>query len=370
VKLAIATELYYPSIGGQESRYLNLIPELTRVGVEVEVFTIRFAPDQLREETVQGTKVHRVFDCFDYRKTSWNRNPWGILGFTLALAKMSQQFRHFDFILFNKWPLLPPILLPWLWGRQRCLTDWCEVRRTPFWFTIYALLSQGASWHLCLNHDILEYLQQRWRVSKNHLLVLGAGINLATPASVLPQREDRHLLYLGRLSAHKRPDLLARTFLQYRLAEKGFRLTLAGDGPLRNQLETMCRGQTGIELLGKISEEEKIVLLNRASLFVLPSEREGFPQVFAEAAACGCPVLTTDDRDNGGASVVRRHQLGWVCSARMEDLATHLESHAVITPAWELASKEARCSSADFTLHSLSQRLNNFLQRIRPPRIV
>lgn len=45
---------------------------------------------------------------------------------------------------------------------------------------------------------------------------------------------------------------------------------------------------------GFLPDEDLVVLLNRAAVFVLPSLMEGFGLPAVEAAACGCPVIVTD----------------------------------------------------------------------------
>jgi glycosyltransferase involved in cell wall biosynthesis len=46
---------------------------------------------------------------------------------------------------------------------------------------------------------------------------------------------------------------------------------------------------------GYLSDEDVVVLLNRATVLVLPSLMEGFGLPAVEAAACGCPVIATNE---------------------------------------------------------------------------
>jgi len=45
---------------------------------------------------------------------------------------------------------------------------------------------------------------------------------------------------------------------------------------------------------GRVSEEEKIELYNKAMVFLSPSEHEGFGLVIVEGMACGLPAIVTD----------------------------------------------------------------------------
>jgi len=73
-------------------------------------------------------------------------------------------------------------------------------------------------------------------------------------------------------------------------------LKIAGDGPLHESLTDLAYGHNDIELLGRISEEEKRQYLKESALFVLPAggssyDVEGFGIVYLEAQAAGTPTV-------------------------------------------------------------------------------
>lgn len=45
---------------------------------------------------------------------------------------------------------------------------------------------------------------------------------------------------------------------------------------------------------GFVSDEQKLAVLAKARIFILPSEREGLPKSIVECMACGVPTVTTD----------------------------------------------------------------------------
>jgi glycosyltransferase involved in cell wall biosynthesis len=74
------------------------------------------------------------------------------------------------------------------------------------------------------------------------------------------------------------------------------RLVVAGDGPLREDLETLARelSLTAVTFRGYVSDEEKVKLLRDAFCYVLPSRMEGFGLTNLEAMAGGCVVVSSE----------------------------------------------------------------------------
>ena len=50
---------------------------------------------------------------------------------------------------------------------------------------------------------------------------------------------------------------------------------------------------TGIELLGRLPQEELAGWMSRSEVMVLPSIEEGLALVQGQALACGCPLISS-----------------------------------------------------------------------------
>jgi glycosyltransferase involved in cell wall biosynthesis len=118
---------------------------------------------------------------------------------------------------------------------------------------------------------------------------------------------------LGRLSSHKRADLVVRAVAALSAVRPAIHLDVVGSGPGLETLQRLVR-DLGVEkhvtLHGHVDEHTKHVLLSRARLHVSASDVEGWGQVVIEAAAHGVPTVA---RDVPGLRESVRHQTtGWL----------------------------------------------------------
>jgi glycosyltransferase involved in cell wall biosynthesis len=149
-------------------------------------------------------------------------------------------------------------------------------------------------------------------------------------------------LYVGRLVAEKglRELLDAMTILCNSATELA--LVIAGDGPLRTELEERARRMPpgSVRLVGALAPEDVAAWMTAADMVVLPSYSEGYPNVLVEALACGRPVVTTpvggtvEIADDTNAVMVRPRD--------PSDLARGI--HEAASRAWDQAALSRRHS--------------------------
>jgi glycosyltransferase involved in cell wall biosynthesis len=107
------------------------------------------------------------------------------------------------------------------------------------------------------------------------------------------ERRGTYAAFVGRLS----PDKGLRTLLAAWKQLPEIPLMIAGDGPLRAELEEEARGAglANVVFKGHLSKPDTLSTIRGARFLVFPSEwPEGFPMTIAESFACGVPVLSTD----------------------------------------------------------------------------
>ena len=92
--------------------------------------------------------------------------------------------------------------------------------------------------------------------------------------------KKRHRLMVEALAAAPEADLL-----------------IVGDGPERPAIEALARERgiaDRVRLLGAMPQDRLPEIYSAADLLLLPSSREGWPNVLLESMACGTPVLVSD----------------------------------------------------------------------------
>jgi GalNAc-alpha-(1->4)-GalNAc-alpha-(1->3)-diNAcBac-PP-undecaprenol alpha-1,4-N-acetyl-D-galactosaminyltransferase len=130
------------------------------------------------------------------------------------------------------------------------------------------------------------------------------------PNGVEPSRNQNlerqpMIVAAGRLVPQKGFDLLLKAFALVTTKHPDWRVVILGEGPERANLETLARQ---LNLGGKVvmpgTVPDIAKYLEEASIFVLSSRFEGFPNVLLEAMASGCAVVATDC-PSGPADIVR-----------------------------------------------------------------
>jgi glycosyltransferase involved in cell wall biosynthesis len=167
-------------------------------------------------------------------------------------------------------------------------------------------------------------------VPEQRVAVKYMGVEVPDAPSTRPARTaGLAVLYLGRLSDCKGPDLTLNAF--NRTCELGFdgRLIMAGDGHMRIMCE-MLRARSPfagrIELLGDVDPKTGSQLRSEADIFTahnctgpLTGQEEAFGVSYAEAMASALPVVT--GRNGSLPELITHGEHGLLCNPG--DIETH-----------------------------------------------
>jgi len=120
------------------------------------------------------------------------------------------------------------------------------------------------------------------------------------------------LLFIGSLIPLKGLDVLLKALAGVNSLPP-WTLTVVGDGPEGDHLKSLAIElgiNTNIRFLGGVSPDGIPQLMNDHHLLILPSYREGRPNVVLEAMAAALPVLATDIE--GTREMIQHGQTGWL----------------------------------------------------------
>jgi len=165
------------------------------------------------------------------------------------------------------------------------------------------------------NRDYLLMLRMPpHRIETGHV-ILDTRLFSRALARVRPRHKV--LLYVGRFSPEKNLPALVRAFaeVEQNRAEPKLLLALAGYGPQEQELRRLVDAEglaQTVQFLGAAKQHELPRLYRNADAFVLPSLREPWGIVAAEAMACGLPVLVS--RQCGCARDLVFRNTGWTFS--------------------------------------------------------
>jgi len=261
VKVAVLTTSYPRTSGDAAGRFVaDAVEHVRGRGVEVEVVS----PATFRHYGIAYSSG--VVANLRKRPARALLLPLMLAGFRRAAARAARDadLVHAHWLQLGgiAMTLRRPFVVQ-LWG-----TDVELARRAP---GLARLILRRARLTLCASNALADAAR---KLGARDVRVIGSGVEL--PTSVGEEAKPPEVLYAGRLSREKGIlDLLAA-------ADNGMKLTIAGDGPLREQVPGA---------LGFVPHEELGPLYDRAAVVAVPSHREGFGVVCAEAMAHGRPVV-------------------------------------------------------------------------------
>jgi glycosyltransferase involved in cell wall biosynthesis len=114
---------------------------------------------------------------------------------------------------------------------------------------------------------------------------------VAEPPPLVGKSPLPRFVAVGRLVGYKRLDLLLDMWESVK-AQTGGILTIVGDGPDRERLES--KRVEDVEFTGYVSEAEKHKLMSEARILLHPASWEGWGLVITEAAVRGTPAIGFD----------------------------------------------------------------------------
>lgn len=149
---------------------------------------------------------------------------------------------------------------------------------------------------LTVSEAVKTTLVQRMGVAQSSISVVPNGVDIDAIDAIAPHACPADLIFVGRMIPHKHPEVFLEVaaLLNADRESRGLsplKLRMIGGGPLASTIATRATalGLTDeLEWLGELESHAAVVAhIKAARVLVLPSTREGFGLVLAEAMACG-----------------------------------------------------------------------------------
>ena len=289
-------DMKHPEAGGAEVHFQELFKRLVRKGHSVTLLTTRFRGAEW-EDVQDGIKVLRWGHTYTFN--------WEAPFFIRRLRKE----QTFDCIVddVNKIPFFTPRWFPRL---PVCAFFHHLFGRTvfdlaPYPFALYVhLLERRSAWGY---RDVpcctvskstkADLIAHGFRGDNITIIENSVDTDRYIPSASKDAKDEATLVFAGRLKRYKNVSLAIEALADLAPRHPAIRLVVAGagddEGHLKSRARDLCVADR-VDFVGFISEEEKISLLQRATLFVNPSHKEGWGITNIEANACGTAVVAND----------------------------------------------------------------------------
>jgi glycosyltransferase involved in cell wall biosynthesis len=197
---------------------------------------------------------------------------------------------------------------------------------------------------------------------------------LARPKANIARTGALRILFAGELKDWKGARLALEAALRYFERDRSAMLTIAGDGPLREEIEAVVAGHPQghrIVITGRVPMERIVTLMEESDVFLYPSFHHGLATVVLQAMLTGLPVVCLEGDATG--RVVRQEAGVTVPLAADSDPVADLAAAIADLAADEdhrqaLARRGQRMAREQYTYASLAGEIERAYRQIRSVR--
>ena len=134
-----------------------------------------------------------------------------------------------------------------------------------------------------------------WKIKSDKVAWLGADseyIHRVKQKKTIANANNGNVLFAGRLVKGKGVDTIINAFAQLENCAKKYTLVIAGDGPLRQELEDLTKSKgVNVRFLGKVEHSKMYELYSDSEVFISLNETEPFGITYVEALLSGCKII-------------------------------------------------------------------------------
>ena len=150
---------------------------------------------------------------------------------------------------------------------------------------------------VALSSEIQRTIVEEYKlpVSKIPVILNGIDLSRCTPKRNYNFAKIIRLLHIGRFSEQKNHEGLINVFERVHKEFPNTVLQLIGEGEKKGEILAQIKNKNLNECVEIIGHTDNVFyFLEKADIFVLPSNYEGVPMTLIEAMATGLPIVTTN----------------------------------------------------------------------------
>ena len=283
-------DIKHPRAGGAEVRLHEVYSPLTKLGHEVVLYSCSFKNSANFEE-IDGINIYRLGNDWIFALLCFlNLRKWINLHKPDIVIEDLNKLPFYSPVIYHG-PLL--IQLHHLWGKSIfkeavwpiALFIWLSEKSISIFyrkcqFTVVSPSTKNELVKLGINHKKIQVIYN------------GADLESYHPSI---EKKEQTIFWIGRIQKYKGPVEACQILALLRKDFPMLRLVMAGDGPFKKNVEKYVREKSlPVEFLGFIDKEEKIKWLQKSSIHLQSSYKEGWGLTVIEANACGCPVVANN----------------------------------------------------------------------------
>lgn len=365
-RLLIVVPRFPPAYGGAELFTYQIAKIMVREGIDVTVMTMRLSCEHPEEEMVDNIRVLRI-----------GKGNWGIWGSCISLpASIFRNRNSFDSILIvgvdlysfssaltgkavrkriavrpaTSLDLHPtPPELQYLFKSRFVRATYGMTKRL-----IIRMLILFADLWIALSDEILDEMKNAG-IDSNRIQKIPNGVDTErfSPINDTEKEELKErfqipdgsivLLYCGRIVKRKRLELLLNAFSTLVREHSEIHLLIVGSGNMQpdsteEEVEKAVTRFPG-NLTWVKNASDTSIFYQMADIFVLPSEREGMPNVLLEAMSTGLACIASSI---GGVVDILDHESDGLLFFRESNLLIYLKHLLIDTEHRKFMGKFAR----------------------------
>ncbi len=300
-----------PLAGGAEVVNEELARRLAADGHEI-IFLVAGFPECAEQETVSGYRVIRVGSRWSVYWNAYRYYKNHLCGWAdLVIDEMNTMPFFCKFYVKEKNILLV---------HQLCRDIWFY--EMPFPLSVLGYVAEFFYVRLLNDRRTITVSEstkkdlERFGFRNIHVISEGIELEPLADLNAVQKYDQPTLLALGYLRSMKRTHLILEVFEIAKCILPNLQLIIAGDFENsygRNVAKKAAASpfRDSIRMLGKISKEKKIELLQKSHLLVATPVKEGWGLTVTEAASQGTPAVVYDV--DGLRDSVRDGETGLIC---------------------------------------------------------